>query len=458
MLPVIVAASMNTCKSASGPDPADPLDQIESTLYDLLHELEPPSPSRPPRGRPPLMPALLLWAGLLVCILRGFSSQLAIWRLLTQHGLWRFPRLFVSDMAVYQRLQRTPAAHMQQLFQQVTAVIRARLGDCRALPQAAFASEIVAVDQTTLDPVLRKTKLLRDCPQGDHRLLPGALNCLFDLRRQQWWRVEFVADPHQNEKAAVRALIDDLPPGALLLFDLGYFSFAWFDHLTDTERYFVSRLRAQTSYETVQVLFQGSRQGVEVRDSWIYLGAYRADRAAHPLRLVEVKRGQRTHRYLTNVMDPQQLPVRDLVELYRRRWTIEMAFNLLKTHLGLHLLWSSHANVVLHQVFASLIIAQIVLAFQVEVARRAEAEVREVSLPLLIQWLPQYGARGEDPLARLAAEGRRSGIIRPFRGQEYQAPAIAWRDYAVPEALPPPRRARYAGRKCGPRRRGRVGT
>ena len=33
-------------------------------------------------GRPRVLPAMALWAGLLVCVLRGFGSQLAVWRLL----------------------------------------------------------------------------------------------------------------------------------------------------------------------------------------------------------------------------------------------------------------------------------------------------------------------------------------------------------------------------------------
>ena len=38
------------------------------------------------------LPALALWAGLLVCVLRGFASQLDLWRLLTLGQLWDYPR------------------------------------------------------------------------------------------------------------------------------------------------------------------------------------------------------------------------------------------------------------------------------------------------------------------------------------------------------------------------------
>lgn len=43
-------------------------------------------------GRPSVLPALALWAGVLVCLLRGWSSQGEIWRLLSLQGVWHFPR------------------------------------------------------------------------------------------------------------------------------------------------------------------------------------------------------------------------------------------------------------------------------------------------------------------------------------------------------------------------------
>jgi len=52
-------------------------------------------------GRPRILPSLALWAGLLVCVLKGFSSKLDLWRLLSQHFLWSYPRFALSDQAVY---------------------------------------------------------------------------------------------------------------------------------------------------------------------------------------------------------------------------------------------------------------------------------------------------------------------------------------------------------------------
>jgi len=400
---------------------------------------------------------MLLWSGLLVCILRGFRAQLDLWRLLTQQGLWHFPRVNVCDMAVYNRLERSSSAGMQHLLEQVTQAIQAAWPDLSSVTYARFATAIVALDRTTLDPLLRKLKLLRNVPPGTASLLAGTLTCLFDLRRQQWLRVEFDRDATQNEKKDVARMLTGLAAGTLLLFDLGYFSFPWLDTLTQAGYFFVTRFREKVSYEIVHRLYEGTQHGVALLDALVYLGVHRADRAAHAVRLIQVQVGSATYRYLTNVLDPRELPAWQVAGLYQRRWDIERAFRLLKGQLGLQLLFSARPNVVLLQVFATLVIAQVVLALRARAAQLAGVNLREVSLELLLRWLPQVGADGEDPLAWFVARGRAAGFIRPFRGKQYLVPRIPEEEYTLPEHPPPKRKARYAGKqgthpKARPRR------
>jgi hypothetical protein len=223
------------------------LDVIENRLRDWLGEVTLPPSARSAPGRPPVLPAMLLWVGLLVGILRGFASQRAVWQLLTQWGLWHFPRVNVTDMAVYKRLERTPPFAMQRFFLQISAAIRQHLPEHSVVPYAAFATSIVAIDQTVLDPVLRKLKILRNVPVGHHALLPGVLTCRFDLRRQQFERVTFSPEAMQNEKPGAPAILKGVLRGSLVLFDLGYFSFPWFDWLAHHGYYYVSRLRHKVS-------------------------------------------------------------------------------------------------------------------------------------------------------------------------------------------------------------------
>jgi Transposase DDE domain len=426
------------------------LAEVEATVQAVVLGLEPdPAAARHPGpGRPRVLPALALWSGVLVCVLRGLGSQRAVWRLLTARGLWHYPRYAVSDQAVYKRLAADGTDPLERLFVAVGRLLAERLALWRAAALAPFATEVVALDETTLDQVARTLPALRAVPKGDDRLLPGKLAAVFDLRTQLFRRVAYLPDPRQNEKVAARGLLDGLTKGALILADLGYFGFAWFDDLTDGGFWWVSRLRAKTSYAVIHAFYARG----ETFDGLVWLGTYRADRAKHAVRLVQFRHGGTVYRYVTNVLDPAVLPPAELARLYARRWDVELAFKLVKRHLGLHLLWSAKPGVVLQQVWAVLTIAQIVQALRVEIAGRAGVDPFEVSLPLLVEYLPLLLADGADPVALFVAEGRRLQFIRPSTRTVIQAPAVLPEELIPrPPALVLVREPRYAGRKCGPR-------
>jgi hypothetical protein len=424
------------------PSPTDPalLEPIEACLKTALLTL---APEPRGRGHPRILPALMLWAGLLVCVARGFSAQLDLWRLLTVTGLWDFPRVTVTDDALYKRLKRAGAAVFEQLFAHITAVVHAQRGARPLVLEnvATFATGIYVLDGTTLEAITKRLPTLR---QRAGTVLAGKIAAVFDLRAQLWHHLSFEASPTQNDKVAAPRLLASLPAQSLVLADLGYFSFPWFDQLTQQGYWWVSRLRAKTSSTLIHTFYQ--RAGVV--DALVWLGAYRADRAAYPVRLVQFTHRGKTWRYLTNVLDPRQLPFADIARLYARRWDIEMMFDLVKTHLHLHLLWSSQPTVIVHQVFAVFTIAQILLGLRADIAAQANAEVFEVSLPLLIRWLPRFARDGQNPVQMLVAYGRHAKIIRPTTRLTLTFPEIALADYQLlPGGPPPPRVPRYAGKK-----------
>jgi hypothetical protein len=423
-------------------------DRVEALLCELVGALIPVSGSAGRhRGRPPILPAALLWSGLVVCVLRRATAQRDLWRLLAGTGLWHFPAVPVSDDAIYKRLARDGPTVLEELFGAVTALLIERLTPHADRTLAPFATAVLAIDETSLDPVARRLPALRQLPASDAARLPGKLAGVFDVRRQVWQRILYVPDPHQNEKVAARMLGADLALGSLLLFDLGYFAFPWFDDLTDAGQWWVCRLRDKTSVEPIHVF---SADG-QTLDALVWLGKYRADRAKHAVRLVQFRQGSKLHRYLTNVRDPHLLPLAHVAQLYARRWDIEMAVDLVKTELGLHLLWSAKRPVVLAQVWAVLLIAQVLQALRVLLAAAAGVEPFAISMPLLVRYLPQYAARNPDPLTAFLADARRLGFIRPSRRVRIAAPEVPATALSPPPAdLVLVRTPRYARRRCAP--------
>lgn len=418
------------------------LDKIEAFLCEMLKRLEPIHTDPVGRGRPRILPAMCLWAGVIVCVLRGWGSQLAIWRLLKERGLWHYPRFPISDQAVYKRLEKGGVEPLKQLFKLVSQELEVHLAPY-VQPLATFASEVVAIDASSLDQVLRHLPALREVPKGDDQLMPGKLAGVYDIRSQQWRYVEHIQNPHGNEKAVGRSLLEHIQCGALILMDMGFFSFEWFDLLTSEGYFWLSRLRRKTTYQVLHTFY---KQG-DTFDGLVWLGAFRADRARYAVRLVTFRVGEIHYQYITNVTHPTQLSLHEIAVLYARRWDIELAFKLIKRELGLHLLWSSKPAVILQQVWAVLLISQILHAIQLEIAGRAGVDPFDVSLPLLVEYLPAWN--DVDFIQLVAAQGRDSSFIRPSRRIRIQTPPVVFEDY-----IPPPpdlvvvRSPRYAHRRC----------
>lgn len=423
------------------------ISDIEVWLQEAVPVLAPiAEPSGP--GRPRILPDLCLWLGLIVCVLKGFESQLAVWRLLSWTGLWHYPRFPVSDQAIYKRLEKGSLAALSHIFDQITALLIEKVEPFVDQSLAPFARDVFAIDTTTLDKVARILPALRGLPDKDARLLPGKLGGVFDIRRQLWREIKYVESSTENDKVSAPVLVEGLEASTLLLFDLGYFGFPWFDGLTEQGLFWVSRLRNKTSYEVLHTFYQ--RDGVF--DGIINLGAYRADRAAYAVRLVQYPVGDNTFRYITNVLEPQTLPLIEIARLYARRWDIELAFRLVKRELRLHLIWSGKPLVIQQQIWAVLIIAQILQAMRTEIAARAGVDPFDVSMKLLVQYIPELTSMGIDPIEAFVERGREARFIRPSRRTQIKAPIIPPEEInPLPPDLVLQRKARCSRRNYGSR-------
>ena len=399
------------------------------------------------RGKPATLTALHLCLGIVLCGLEGFGSQLKLWRQFCLEPMGPFAPVRVVDQAVYNRLARAAGA-MRAFFEQVSGWMAEQLVGLEDRTLAPWASQVLALDESTLDAVGRWLPELRQLLLGAPRLLAGRISALFDLRRQQWVRVELWQEAVANCKQQARLLIEEVQEGTLLLFDRGYLSFPWFDTLTERKLWWISRYANHASMQWRHILYQGDG----VVDVIVWLGKYRADRAKYAVRLVQFYHHGRLHRYLTNVLDPQQLSLADIARLYARRWDIELAFGVLKEHLQLSQLWSAKWGVVQVQIWCALLLAQVFHGLQMQLAAQEGVEPFDVSIDLLVEVVPRLLTRGIAPLPALGRLGRALGLIRPSTRLQMQVPWVdpSWISPAPPEALRPRETVRYAQRKCAP--------
>ena len=163
------------------------------------------------------------------------------------------------------------------------------------------------------------------------------------------------------------------------MLDLGWFSFEFFDHLTQAGKYFVTRQREKTAYRVVEVLGASSHW----RDEIIEMGMHRANPCRHRVRQVSVLWGTTWHRYLTNVLEAEQLSPREVAQLYRQRWRIEEAFLLTKRLLGLSYLWVGDRNGVEIQLYATWLFYAVLSDLCREVAEALGEPLEQISVEMV---------------------------------------------------------------------------
>src|SRR5437588_1785338 len=167
------------------------------TITDLLEQIvcqvvpaPLPAHAKKPRGAPQKVSWRQLWLGLLYCVLGGMHSYQDFWRTLMMKAVGPFaPLEQITDDALVLRCEQAGVEPLQQMLAALSERLAQPLASAAAkvgTPVAAFATSIVAVDESTLDAVCRHLEHLRPLRAGDPALLAGKLAGRFNIRTQQW--------------------------------------------------------------------------------------------------------------------------------------------------------------------------------------------------------------------------------------------------------------------------------
>jgi hypothetical protein len=357
----------------------------------------------------PVMAAIVL-----SLVYRQVSGLSEVLRLLEQEGLMWVSAMSVSKQALSNRLRDLPAQLFAQMFAQ--AIERADRAE-RVIPTqwVAVESKFAAVwlaDGSTLEAIVKKLQMHRE----QKTLLGGRMMMMVDawsLRPTAAWYGE---DQNANDKIWSEELLTKLPVNGLLVFDMGFFSFVWFDAFTEASKWFVTRLRQKTAYKTVRVLSEGSHY----RDEIIDMGLYRSNPCNHPVRLVSVRWSNTWYTYITNVLDPQILSPQQVCDLYRRRWRIEDAFLLTKRLLGLAYLWVGGSNGIQIQIYATWIFYLVLIDLSSQVAVALKQPLERISVEMVFRSLYHFSrarelGRATEIVPFLVDNARSFGLVKAQR-------------------------------------------
>lgn len=408
--------------------PLPPVEEVEQRLWELLspslmaprllERRDPKDPRRLIRLRQRVLTLPVMVAIIVSLVWRRIPAVAEVQRVLAREGLLWVKPLKVSEQGLAKRLDTLPAEVMGQVFAEVCA--RLKTQPAVDLPgQEPWAGVralfplIAIVDGSTLEALRKKTQALRAV---EGAVLAGRIMVMVEAFSVcPLWQL-YTEAATANDKRFAAQILAVLPEGGLLIFDLGFFSFLWFDDFTEQRKFFVTRMRQKTAYRTLQVLSQGPN----FRDEIIKLGQYRSNPCRHPLRMVSVLWRGQWYRYLTNVLDPELLSARQVCELYRRRWRIEDAFLLTKRVLDLAYLWKISPNGVQLQIYATLIFYAVLLSICQQVAQALGQPLERISVEMVFRAFYHYSQavqRGEsdDLVQFLVAHAALLGLVKRWR-------------------------------------------
>ena len=358
----------------------------------------------------PVMVAIVL-----SLVWRQIPSLTELLRVLAEEGLLWTEAVSVSKQALSQRLARLPSALFARLFSEaldtfepVPANEQDQMGDL----SARFACLWLA-DGSTLEAVRRKLKELRESSETP---LAGKMMMIVEGLTRRPIKAFYSEQSLANDKSFNEQILEALPEKGLLVMDMGFFSFVLFDQFSAQKKYFITRLREKTAYQVVESLGRGQR----FRDEIIEMGQYRSNPCHHRVRMVSLEWAGVWHRYLTNVLDPEQLSAREVCELYGRRWRIEEAFLLTKRLLGLSYLWSATSNAVEIQVYATWVFYAVLVELCGEVSQALKQPVEKISVEMVFRSMYHYSRaveRGDNSTAveYLVAHAKLFGLVKAER-------------------------------------------
>lgn len=140
-------------------------------------------------------------------------------------------------------------------------------------------------------------------------------------------------------------------PDATYLMDRGYACYSRMDRWLEQGTRFIVRLSHHKIKQTLEAYPTDPDDPNLLRDAIVYFGA--TSKMKHPIRLIEFRDEKgRLYRVATNRYD---LSVREIADLYRHRWRIELFFRWMKQHLAFAKLYSYKPQAVWNHILLAMI-------------------------------------------------------------------------------------------------------
>lgn len=290
----------------------------------------------------PLQPKLMMWLVLSLPIFRSEAIPAVLARLLSGlRGTGKtLPLQPAGDDAIAHARRRLGVAPLRHFFHAQAQEIR---------PAPSFHGlRIWSIDGTTLSmPDTEENRRifgLRKTSRGRCAFPELKLVALQDTLSRQFRDVRFnLWDA--SERALAASLLDHLGEGDLTVLDRGFYAAWYFQAVRARRSHFLARVPAYVKLRRIRGTSR--RKGDYL--AWVTLrvplpkGQKVQGARGHPFTHREIRLMVRVIEYsipgfqhvrlMTSLLDPE-IPAKDWVLAYHRRWDIELSFDEIKTHQG----------------------------------------------------------------------------------------------------------------------------
>lgn len=163
-----------------------------------------------------------------------------------------------------------------------------------------------------------------------------------------------------HDRTQLEVLIDDKK--SMYVFDRGYMDYERFDRMTDDGYFFLTRLKKNSITQTIET-FELDNESTILKDEMVVVGSP-AKRMENVYRLIEVDdtKGNKL-RLITNRFD---ISAKEISEMYRARWAIELFFKWLKQHVKIKHFYGQSETAIENQIFLALIVYCLHVLIQLE--------------------------------------------------------------------------------------------
>jgi len=298
--------------------------------------------------------------------------------------------LTVSIQAAYQKLARLPLSLSEAFLAEATQRLFSVLpvpAPQATLPPSLQALEIVVLDGKVVKRVPKRLRPLRGCPGG---VVGGKALAALNLRTHLVLAMATHADGQTNEAKLVPDLLPQVrahAPAILWVADaqfgnptqLAAFTARPGDHA-------VVRWDGKSRFDvdSQRPLRSGrDRRGRRYEECWGWLGGPQNRHRCYVRRLLLERPGEKTVVLLTDLLDADQYPADEVLEVYLQRWGIERVFQEITEVFQLQHLIGSTPQGTVFQLALCLWWYNLIQVVRAYVAVGAGAAVEQVSSELL---------------------------------------------------------------------------